>query len=286
MPYLQDILKRLRSHSVAPPAELFDAITAKIKEQKEEPAPLDKSEKKIAALQGLEVSAPEFLFDNIVKAIKENERIAEPAKAIPIKRNYMMAIAASVVVLVAAFGTYNFINKEKAITETAKVTEIAPANPATGKIDSVPPPAYIPKSGDKQFTAAINKSSHSKKNIAGLKQEENIASVDGYSFPILDNDLMGTFTSFNYNSLPPFLRSENTDAVKVRVDKSTSITLSGDMLSMMKKTYGTKSNGKPTMRAKREKRKLLRWKQADATFFDKNVEKNPMDPIDLAEFIF
>lgn len=289
MPYLQDILKRLKSYCVPPPAELFDAITAKIKKQKDDTAPLDSNEKKIASLQAIEVAPPDFLFDNILKAIKEKDAVVTnaPAKIIPFRKNYIIAAAASGVIVVAALGIYNFINKNKENKGTAKVDKVIPANNNITKKDNLDTQTNTATINEHSLAKIVNRTLPNKKTIA-ITGNDNFtsASVDGFDFPIQNNDLMATFTSFNYNNLPPFISGESTDAVKVRVDKSTSITLSGDMVSMMKKTYGIKKNGKPTMRAKREKRKFDKWKKADTKFFDKNVEKNPMDPIDLAEFIF
>ena len=58
------------------------------------------------------------------------------------------------------------------------------------------------------------------------------------------------------------------------------------MLNMMKQTYEVLANGKATRKARRTKRRLDNWKEKDQKRFDKGNEANPLDPVDLAEFIF
>jgi hypothetical protein len=49
--------------------------------------------------------------------------------------------------------------------------------------------------------------------------------------------------------------------------------------------YLAKGNGKPTRKAKKTKRKFEKWRKKDERYFDKNLQKNPADIIDLSEFI-
>ena len=49
--------------------------------------------------------------------------------------------------------------------------------------------------------------------------------------------------------------------------------------------YEVNDKGKPTKKAKKLKHKLAKWKKKDESYFDRNPQKNPLDIIDLTEFI-
>ena len=58
------------------------------------------------------------------------------------------------------------------------------------------------------------------------------------------------------------------------------------MQGMMKKMYKTKRNGKAPSSAKKLQKKLVDWKSYDTKSFDENLQKNPLDAIDLFESVF
>ena len=66
---------------------------------------------------------------------------------------------------------------------------------------------------------------------------------------------------------------------------SSYVTVSEKMNEIFKKMYSTKKNNKPTIKAKRLKAKLEKWKKYDEKHFDTNMQNNPVDVIDLSEFI-
>lgn len=111
--------------------------------------------------------------------------------------------------------------------------------------------------------------------------------VDGQAFTLVDNDLLVTLTSFHYDEIPGFLThdNDNTDT-KIQVDQYSAITVSPEMQKMMKKMYTYRSGGVPIRRARKERERLLDWKKADESRFDGKNGKNPLNPFDLATFIF
>ena len=109
--------------------------------------------------------------------------------------------------------------------------------------------------------------------------------INGSSFSIVDNDYLATFTSFDPNNLPLFLQAEKPVATSITVDQYSSINISEGMGAIMKKMYKTKKSGKPTRRARKTKEKLEKWKKLDADYFNQNSNLNPLDPIDLGNFI-
>jgi len=54
----------------------------------------------------------------------------------------------------------------------------------------------------------------------------------------------------------------------------------------MKKMYKTKKNGKVPSSAKKLQKKLVDWKSYDNKSFDQNLQKSPLDAIDLLESVF
>jgi hypothetical protein len=109
--------------------------------------------------------------------------------------------------------------------------------------------------------------------------------INGSSFSIIDNDYLVTFTSFNEANLPLFLQADKPVATSITVDNYTDITITEGMAAMMKKMYKTKKSGKPTRRARKQKEKLEKWKKSDADYFNHNSTTNPLDPMDLGNFI-
>ena len=105
-------------------------------------------------------------------------------------------------------------------------------------------------------------------------------------FEIQNNDLLFTFASFQYNNVPPLLTDIKKEEVKLRLDDYTNIAISKNMRYMMRRMYKTRRNGKFTRTAKRYKARLANWQKADSIIFDSNLVKNPLDPMDLGDFIF
>ncbi|MCP9750209.1 hypothetical protein [Ferruginibacter sp. HRS2-29] len=274
MSYLHTILKKLQDHSITPPAEVTDAIYRNIQEEKAE-AGLKKEFEQVSELKNRSVTPPAFLLENIL-------REAKPAKVVSF-RQYIPRIAAALLVIAAVAVIIRLTGKKDVAKETATIPSTENKSLATdspAKKDSVIAPVVLPKH-------STYLASNTKKKIRSKPDSKTgKAWIDGQDFVVHNNDLFFSFTNFKYNELPSFITSESTEAVKVNLDHSSSITISEGMVGIMKRMYQQKKNGKPTARARRERKKLQRWKDSDVKFFDKHVEKNPMDPLDLAEFIF
>ena len=110
--------------------------------------------------------------------------------------------------------------------------------------------------------------------------------IDHHAFPLVDNDLLVTLTSFRYPEIADHVGKADDQAMKVHLDQYTNIVISKQVIAMIKEMYQTRSNGKPTRKARRAKEKLEDWKKADEKHFDSTAFFNAVDPIDLAEFIF
>jgi hypothetical protein len=110
--------------------------------------------------------------------------------------------------------------------------------------------------------------------------------IDHRSFPLVDNDLLVTFTSFRYPEIADHVGKADDKDMRVHLDQYTNIVISKQVVTMIKEMYQTRSNGKPTRRARKMKDRLEDWKKADEKHFDSTAFFNAADPIDLAGFIF
>ena len=145
--------------------------------------------------------------------------------------------------------------------------------------------SYTINSNIKIYKKANNKrtyTNHSEKNVAP-KQE--MISINGEKFTVLENDYMSTFASFAPDKLPIFLQAENPVKTQIAIDKYSYFNVTEGMGAMMKKMYATKKNGLPTRSARKQKEKLEKWKAADSAYFNQNSIINPLDPRDLGNLI-
>lgn len=110
--------------------------------------------------------------------------------------------------------------------------------------------------------------------------------MNGQNFALTDNDLLATWVSFTYTEIPEFINHPGETVWKIHIDQYTNILISKPMSEMMKEMNTFRSNGDPTRKARKSREKLGKWKKADQEQFDRSLQKNPLDPIDLAEFIF
>jgi hypothetical protein len=114
---------------------------------------------------------------------------------------------------------------------------------------------------------------------------EQVFTVNGENFTILENDYLTTFASFTPDKLPLFLQAESPVETQITIDKYSYFNVTEGMGAMMKKMYATKSSGAPTRSAKKQKLKLESWKKADSAYFAPSSNLNPLDPRDLGNLI-
>lgn len=287
MSFNDTILKQLKDFEQRPPLALFDNIKELVHCAPQEvvsDATLV-TDAKLAELKHHTISPPAYLFQKIMEVIKG---IGQPAKVVPLNTYLKIAaVAASVLLL---FGIWKLIdnNPQPSGNEGEIVQHSTPSVPAP-----IVPAVEDIVIGANTTTKTESKKSHSfaafkRSSIVDLPLVPDTFSIliDGAAFVVKDNDLYSTFTSFDYNNLPAFIAAPEPKPYTLRIDKSTAINLSESMVGMMQKMYRTRSSGKPTRKALRMKKKMDKWKEADQTYFDKHVEKNPVNPIDLGEFLF
>lgn len=314
MSYKENILKKLREHALPPPPHLFEQIAAEavsshgegnddvqelsllaglkrhsaaIPEGLEQQVLAEIAEqqaaysKKLSELHAHELQHPAGIFEKILEKIKRNGQAGQQGVVRFIKR--YKAAAAVIVATTLAAAIYLSIGKDyqeqsTAENELAKVKEEEPVAPVV-----VPPADSTRKSLPPVTDHRALYSAMKKENFFF----SNTLRINGWSYNMGNQEMLAAFASFRYADMPAaFWEKGVEETAWLQVDDYTAIGVSPAMRDMMKKMYEVKRNGKPTAKAKREKRKLKRWIKADKKRFDKTMSRNPLDPLDLADFIF
>jgi hypothetical protein len=259
----RDIWSHLRDHEELPPQEMFDRLQHA----------LEKEDVYLERLQQHEVPPPSFL----------RQRIEDSSGIRPLRSGVMrwyLSAAACLLLIVSGWIVY-LSNRDSSHTVAIKKTPQGPASSAgvplhtdtlSGRTDT--------SAGAGTTTAGAGTSAGSEKN------GRLTYNIGGRSVTVADNDLFATFISYTYPDIPAYLTREADKPLSIYVDQYTSITVSKNMLEMMKQMYQVLPNGRPARKARKAKRRLESWKEKDQKRFDRGAGANPLDPVDLGDFIF
>ncbi|MFT3822374.1 MAG: hypothetical protein QM731_00590 [Chitinophagaceae bacterium] len=294
-----DLFSRLKKYEVPPPPEAFQLLCNRLGLEGESASLLDS----LQQLQQLDLMPPVSLREKITEAVTalpalvylQHEVILPPAgtyeriaKELSLKKDksatkrllftpYRIA-AACILVLLVAGGIYLLLPKQKTPSQTA-VIHTEPSDSSAEQFVTTQP-----SDSSTQTAAAPVYQDYDNPNALNFFKTKSFK-TEGAFVTITDNDFIVTFASFNPEELPEFLRKEENKDQVIRLDQHSYFTISASMVEMLKKMYATKSKGTPTRKARKEKEKLEQWKKADEKRFDQSMA-NPLDPIDLGEFIF
>lgn len=294
----KNTFKPLFAHAVLPNATAtsFGSIMSRIK-QSDELATLK-------PLKDYEVKAPISFarLMEIIRSLVSNQVTAPlPGKLVSFS-SYRKIAAAAAAVLLLIGGSY-FIYQKNTSTNISESVAILPLSVTPSTSPTIVPiidSAVVDKNKQEMATNVERTNRGAARKINGLRKFGKSLNdtafiadgipmtemkINGGSFSIIDNDYLVTFTSFNEANLPLFLQADKPVATLITVDNYTDITISEGMGAMMKKMYKTKKSGKPTRRARKQREKLDKWKKADADYFNNNSTSNPLDPMDLGNFI-
>ena len=297
------ILHKLKDYEVNPPAGFFSKIWEKMWGQANLYIPKqdvptsfvfeggssgDFSEKEIEAfksLRGFGAAHPDFEFikpgvQDLIKKPPINTKI--------IWYKYIGRIAAAVLIILASVLLAYLIhskNKSEPVASSTSVkiekTPLLPSAPVIQKNDT----ATI-----KNINVAINKTGASIKNSPFTHKfsENHRGAIHVTSrnsvIQIMDNDMFGTLVNYQYKNYISLMKKIQKDK-RVQLDNFSYLNISDKMYEILKQMYVTRKNDKPTRKARKIKARLLKWQKADEKYFDKNTSKNPLDVIDLSEFI-
>jgi len=298
----QDIFKRLAEYEVEPPAAVWPRILQSFDADVDAgdgilcgsltriqsiavAAPLGSYEFIInniidpvglSRLQYFETTPPDFIFNRLFENI-ESEKRKSSTGIIKKLAGYKFHIAAAFILLcISGWLIYkSAINNGQSIT-TAPVAK-----------DNLP---VVPVLKDTSVKLVlVDKKARIKKNHSVLYSGNATIMIgeDEFKFNVTDNDILASFANFTDNTVPLFIKKqEKATAFSIRVDQYTAIAVSEPMSAMMSNMNTFKKNGKLTAKAKRERKRLEKWKKTDEKKFDKEKGNNPIDPIDLGEFLF
>ncbi len=277
----QNILTRLYDYALPVPAHIFDTICKEIKEEEEEELEVFKK------LSHHSIAVSPAVFDKIIAAgekvvsTKEGKPAVQPGM-VRILYKYKWIAASVILALITTIAFVTLTNHTGTLAKSPLIVQRMHSNQLG---ESTKEEEYTLE----ELAADIQKRKEALEKAMRVENHfySNSFLFDDESFSMIDNDLFFTFASYNPNRVPSYLTvaGEQTE-IRLNIDDYTSIAISPAMRMMMMKMYEVKKNGRATVKAKREKRKLLRWQKADTKRFDKTVNRNPLDPLDLAEFIF
>jgi hypothetical protein len=297
-------IKKLEAYAVAPNFS-FESIMGKINSAD--------NLGQLKPLKNFEVEPP-FSFAKIMELIKaalgvtgnaSGAKKLTPVIAMPLLRR-IAAAAAVIILAVLGYYTVGKLSSGKNSEEPNFVKEtnlpITPTQKDTNALnrDSI----LLPNNNLATNNNSYNEFGRRYNNISSSKKRRKIAygnsgfaanaaivdsvesfSIAGMKTPMVDNDFLATFASFNENALPVFLQSDAPISTVISVDQFTDIVITDKMGAFMKKMYKTRKSGRPTRKARKAKQKLEKWKVADSTYFSNETLNNPLNPVDLGNFI-
>lgn len=276
-----DIWRRLQDHETTPPQELSGRVLHDLRTT-------ENGLRSLERLQQYITPPPAFM-----QAAIRNSTIGSGARRngwFPPFRFFYGAVAACLVVVAGLVFYLAEVSPQKRIKDVARKTttpaSVLPAQQDTTAAQSI--------AGDSSgvATAVMGDATDSTTtgstaaNITIKANRPQAWYIDHRSFTLVDNDLLVTFTSFRYPEIADHVGKADDKDMKVHLDQYTNIVISKQVVAMIKEMYQTRSNGKPTRRARKMKDKLEDWKKADEKHFDSTAFFNAADPIDLAGFIF
>jgi hypothetical protein len=289
-----DILRRIQEYEVPPPPEVVASLQTALNEVRNSSSdPVWNG--CLERLAHLELLPPPSVRSSIKKMIspdaalpniRPQEGKAGSGSIRKIFSPYVYRPVAACILLVIAVWAIRSADSSHKPVHIA-VTQRATPAPVNNQGQAVAPVSdtLTEKSLAKNVSSLPDSGAGPGSNMIRVKENPSF-SVEGRYLPVPDNDLLFTLTSFKYDELPAFIGRKDDKDVKIHVDAYSNIYVSKSMLQMIKEMYEVKSGGKPTRKARRDRAKLEQWKKKDEARFDQSTENNPLDPIDLARFIF
>jgi len=193
---------------------------------------------------------------------------------------YFSRIAAAILIIVCGIW---IVYSSHAKTDNASIVTGSSQNTALPSDNNITSPKNNSGKND-LITASVNKRRNNKTGSFENGKKTIVFGAINSKSKLIDNDILLTLVSYKYNEYLPLLYEIKRNN-KIRLDEFSYVTISDKMNSLLKKMYATNRKNKPTRRAKRLLAKITKWKKADEKYFDTNPGNNPLDIIDLSEFI-
>jgi len=293
-----DIFESLKSWDIAPPKYLFKKIWNILTRQHNTAesaeaignleTPADDTEEysnleldAFRSLQNHSIAPPSFSSLKIRELITENA--TKPTTKV-FQLKYFIRAAAAILILVS--GIWIFYNKSQVkedSNDSLASTAIASKNTTPAIASSIKGSSVLPSAplhGNARVIAISGKR-NSIGNKGRIKTSKDLNSEEGR---LVNNDILGTLVNYHYTEYLPLL-TEIKKNNRINLGQFSYVNISDKMNGILQKMYGNKKNGKPTRKAKKLRITMEKWKKRDEKHFDANTNNNPLDVIDLSEFI-
>ncbi len=256
----ENIFSGLSQHEENPPENLFNKIVGGIRMENAE-----NLDNQLQSLKDFSIIPPVNLYEQIRKKTtsKENAVVFFLTK-------YRAVAAIFIIGLITIIAIYQFQPNNKTPDEIVS-KEIIPVIPT---IDSA-----ITKPGKNNYL--VNKPENKKDKRNKITLYKPTPGIQEISF--IDNDLITSLTECSNCNFAAFFSGKK--KIVVTINPYSSITVTEKMGSFMKSLYSTNRRNKPTVKAKKARKTLQKWKKADVDYFDSSTIKSSLDPLDLTEYI-
>jgi len=272
-----DKWRSLQDHETPPPADAYDRLRRRLFLVTEAGSDLTRSHL-LHRLREHSVTPPPFLCSAIKNKVLEQGR---PNRLFT-QRGRIITAAACLLLIVSGIFLFRSGNHPP----------VQPVVAARGK-NPVPPGVTQTAKADSTVTAAVAPTQPPPLAATGTTgSSSHIApphlnpGIGGHHIVLLDNDLLFTFTSFRYPELYDCIDQDDSHNLRIYVDQYANIMLSPTMSGFIRDMYRFRKNGQATRKARKTKEKLEKWRTLDQKRFDSGDRANPLDPLDLGEFLF
>lgn len=282
-----NILKQLQEHEITPPANAFNKAWEDILLQNEGMAGSDEEGKKaFTQLQEYNMQPP--VLD--LAAVMAGEKKVVAKRAVPFLKNLMKA--AAVLAIVAAGVAVYMLSAKKddgLVTTSPGIIKDTTLHNATGNETGTTNNKQVGNSlaaeiGEEEQRNTIQKNKRdTDKKLPTAATKRSMASYKGPG-GFYNDDIFFTLVNYKEYGKDKLFAKALKDK-RVTLNGYSYVNLSDKMVEMLQDLYVTRKNGKPARKAKKAKRKFDKWRKKDEKHFDRNMQKNPADIIDLSDWI-
>jgi hypothetical protein len=257
----QHIFDHLSQHEEKPPEELYSKILSEISMSSAKDW-----DSELKSLKDFSIAPPAALFEHI-----KNNTMSKEKGMVFYFRKYRAAAAIFILGLITAATLYQLRSKD----QTANTIVLKKDIPAILPADSA-----ISKTGNNNplVHTTANKKNHPYKLPQSRKTKPETLEMS-----FIDNDLLTSLTECTHCNFASFFTGKK--KLVLTIGPYSSVTVTKKMGDFMKTLYSTNRRNKPTVKAKRARKTLAKWKKTDADHFDSSKEKLALDPLDLTEYI-
>lgn len=283
----ENILQHLQQFGIQPPAHAFEKAWKVVAPEKPQSATAATEREIFSNLQSHAQPAPSLNYNKL----KTRATATTSIETTPVKHRILnwRAVAAILISLAISVFYFTVLKKDSNPNPSNTIAKNAKAGTDTAAISMVPggvkPEAVTTDSSVRRLP--INENNRlvfASSYLPKKRSSTRVVFPNGTEAKLYENDILFTLTSYSSKEWDQFFSSA-IQQKKVSLSRYAYMDISDAMLEMLQDTYLTKKNGDPSRKAKKTKKKFEKWRKKDEKFFDKNMQKNPADIIDLSDLI-